>query len=394
LRKRPSQQLIVVGGGIGGLAAALAAATAGMAVLLLERAPEFAEIGAGIQLAPNATRVLAQWGLLPRLIDVGVLPARLVLRNATTAEELTSLDLGPRFRQAFGAPYIVLHRSDLLATLVDACLAHPAISLEVGREVTAVSSAAGGVEATCSDGSVHAGSGLVGADGLWSRVRRLVSDDEPVAWEYVSYRGAVPLEAVAEHPSLDDVVAWIGPGLHFVQYPLRRRQLYNQVAVFRSDEYRQGVPTWGGPEEMHRRFSNTCSQVQAALPALRQDNRWVMYDREPLECWSRGPVTLAGDAAHPMLQYLAQGACQAIADAECLGWVLRHHGGQDMTTCLAEYSARRAPLAATVQRRARIWGDIWHIDGVGVLLRDELLKKLNPPDYRYVDWLYRAPAPY
>lgn len=386
------EQLIVVGGGIGGLATALAAGIAGVRVRLLEKAAGFTEIGAGIQLAPNATRLLNRWGLLDGLVEVGVLPRRLVLRNAITAEELTSLDLGDRFAAAFGGPYIVLHRSDLLAALVRACEQHPNVVLEVGRKVTAVEPARDAVQVACADGTVYTGAGLVGADGLWSTIRHLISDDEPVEWEFVSYRGAVPLETVAEHPSLEDVVAWIGPGLHFVQYPLRRLELYNQVAVFRSRDYVEGKPDWGGPDEMGRCFAPTCDQIRAALPALRQDNRWVMYDREPLDGWSRGRVTLVGDAAHPMLQYLAQGACQALEDAGCLGAAMARHGPGAMAAAFADYSALRAPVAARVQRRARVWGDIWHTDGVGALLRDELMKKLDPTDHHYVDWLYRAPS--
>ena len=387
-----SEQLVVVGGGIGGLATALAAATAGSRVRLLERAEGFAEIGAGIQLAPNATRVLRQWGLLDRLVEVGVLPRRLVVRNAVSGEELTALHLDDDFLGTYGAPYIVLHRSDLLAALVEACRQHPNVTLEVGREVTGVVASDGAVEVSCGDGTCYSCAGVIGADGLRSRVRRLVSDDEAVTWEFVSYRGAVPLETVAEHPSLEDVVAWIGPGLHFVQYPLRRLELYNQVAVFRSQEYLEGKPDWGGPEEMRRCFASTCEQIRAALPALRQDNRWVMYDREPLAGWSRGRVTLVGDAAHPMLQYLAQGACQAFEDAACLGFALGRHGPGEVVAAFAEYSRHRAPAATRVQRRARLWGDIWHVDGTAMLIRDELFKRVDPRDYRYIDWLYRAPA--
>lgn len=390
--ERPPQQLIVAGGGIAGLGTAIAAALAGAHVRVLERAQAFTEIGAGIQLAPNATRVLRQWGLLEQLVEVGVLPRRLVLRNAVSGEELTSLHLHGKFQDLYGAPYIVMHRGDLLAAMVEKCEQLPNVSLEVGREVTNVTPAGDAVEVGCADGAGYTCSGLIGADGLWSKLRRLIVEDEPVTWEFVSYRGAVPLETVTEHPSLDDVVAWIGPGLHFVQYPLRRLELYNQVAVFRSQDYVEGRPDWGDPEEMRRCFECTCPQIRAALPALRQDNRWVMYDREPLDGWSKGRVTLVGDAAHPMLQYLAQGACQALEDAACLGTSLARHGPGEVAAAFAAYSEHRAPAVARVQRRARVWGDIWHTDGVGVLLRDELFKQLDTHDYRYVDWLYGVPS--
>ncbi len=384
--------LIVVGGGIGGLATALAVAGAGWSVRVLERSPDFREIGAGIQLAPNATRLLDRWGLLDRLVDVGVLPSRLVLRSAMSGRELTCLHLDEKFRETYKGPYIVLHRSDLLAALVDACRSRPTITLEVDKTVTEVLEDGDGVEVTCSDGSRRTASALVGADGLWSAIRRRIVDDEPICSGFVSYRGAVPLEAVSEHPSLDDVVAWIGPGLHFVQYPLRRGELYNQVAVFRSDEYARGEEDWGTPEELDRRFASCCPQVVAALPALRRDNRWVMYDREPVASWSSGRITLVGDAAHPMLQYLAQGACQAFEDAACLGAALQGRGADEVAAAFGGYSDARSPQASRVQRRARVWGDIWHVDGVGALLRDELLLQRDPYDYRHIEWLYGPTA--
>ncbi|MGH8917277.1 MAG: FAD-dependent monooxygenase [Actinomycetes bacterium] len=397
MTKPSGSEMLVVGGGIGGLATALAAARSGWSVRVLERSTSFGEIGAGIQLAPNATRFLAQLGLLEQIVDVGVLPRRLVLRNAVSGMELTALDLGDGFLAAYGAPYVVLHRGDLLAIMVDACTRHPDISLEACRDVTEVSPTPDAVAVDCAGGIRYSAGAVVGADGLWSTIRRRFSDDEPICSGFVSYRGAVPLDSVAEHPTLDEVVAWIGPGLHFVQYPLRRTELYNQVAVFRSDEYFAGEDDWGNPDELDRRFATTCPQIRAALPALRRDNRWPMYDREPIPKWTDGRVALVGDAAHPMLQYLAQGACQAFEDAAALGTALRRHtpGGAatDVPAAFSAYEqARRAP-ATRVQQTARVWGDIWHVDGVGALLRDELLTQRAGDDRRHIDWLYGAPAP-
>lgn len=390
-------EMIVVGGGIGGLATALAVAQSGWSVRVLERAGRFGEIGAGIQLAPNATRFLAQLGLLEQIVDVGVMPRRLVLRHAVTGNELTALDLGEGFRSAYGAPYVVLHRGDLLTILVDACARHANVCLEAGREVNEVSPTPEAVEVGCAGGARYSAAALVGADGLWSTVRRRFSDDEPVCSGFVSYRGAVPLHTVAEHPTLDDMVAWIGPGLHFVQYALRRKELYNQVAVFRSDEYLAGQEDWGTPEELDRRFSATCPQIRSALPSLGRDNRWPMYDREPIPTWTEGRMTLVGDAAHPMLQYLAQGACQAFEDAGALAAALRRHapaGGAQgsVPAAFSAYEQMRAPHTARVQRAARVWGDIWHTDGVGAMLRDELLAQRDADDRRHIDWLYGAPA--
>jgi 3-hydroxybenzoate 6-monooxygenase len=386
--------VVVVGGGIGGLSAALALSRTGRQVHVLERAPTFAEIGAGLQLGPNATRVLAALGVLDDAVALGFLPRRLIARSAVTGRELTHLDLHDGVGKRYGAPYLVMHRADLLEVLLRACQAEATVTLSAGMLVESVDILPDQAVARCADGSSHAARALVGADGLNSRIRQLVHNDEPVNSGYVAYRGAVPLDAIAEHAPLDSVVVWFGPGLHLVQYPLRADgSLYNQVAVFRSDEFRQGKPDWGGPEELARRFSATRPEVQAALTALGKDRHWEMFDREPLRRFSTGRVVLLGDAAHPMLQYLAQGSCQALEDALAVASAVDRHidaawSSEAVRRAYRAYERARVPRAAQVQRSARVWGDIWHVDGMAMLLRDEAFALRNHDDYRRIDWLY------
>lgn len=391
-----ADELIVVGGGIGGLATALATARTGRPVRVLERAPGFAELGAGIQLAPNATRLLAEWGVLDRVMDVGVPPRRLVLASAVTGAELTSLEVGEGFRARYGAPYVVLHRGDLLDIMLQACQEH-GVALEPSRDVLGVENTPGGVAVTCADGEVFHGAAAVGADGLRSTVRPLLADDELVFSGYVAYRGAVPVEEATRTADLGDMIVFIGPGLHFVQYALRRGSLYNQVAVFRSDRYAAGRDDWGEPGELDERFSGTCGHVREAMRSLWRDQWWPMHDREPLDNWTDRRVTLLGDAAHPMLQYLAQGACQAMEDAACLAGELARvtgdAGAPTVADALLAYQRARIPRTAQVQERARLWGEIWHVDGVGPMLRDELLTTRALDDYRYIDWLYASSTP-
>ena len=306
--------ILVVGGGIGGLTAALALARDGHRVRVLEKAAQFAELGAGLQLAPNATRVLAGLGVLGRVLEAGVRPRRLLLRSALNADELTALDLGEPFLARYGAPYVVMHRSDLLAILYDACLA-AGVGLQASKDVVAVTGDEGAAAAECADGTSYQGAALVAADGLHSGIRALFSADQPVCSGFAAYRGTARIGEVTARSELDEVVAWIGPDLHFVQYPLRAGQIYNQVAVFRSRRYAADPgltdAKWGGPAELDEAFSVCCPQVREATGFLWRDRWWPMYDREPLAGWTRGRVALLGDAAHPMLQYLAQGACQA-----------------------------------------------------------------------------------
>jgi len=389
-------EILVVGGGIGGLAAALAITRAGRQVRVLERAHQFGEIGAGIQLAPNATRILGQLGLLRQACDVGVLPRRLVLADAINGHELTALDLTD-FPDRYGGPYIVLHRSDLLEILLSGC-ARAGVGLEPDAQVTEFRDDGGSVHVSCADGRTFAGSAAIGADGLRSRARALFSDDEPICSGYVAYRGAVPMDQVARHADLRDVVAWIGPGLHLVQYPLRSGQMYNQVAVFRSDAFGCGEADWGNPEELEQRFSACCPHVRESTPLLGRDNRWPMYDRLPIPTWVKGRIGLLGDAAHPMLQYLAQGGCQAIEDAATLALTLERTddaagGGEDMESALLAYQEARAWRTARVQRTARIWGEIWHLDGTAKLVRDELFRQRRDDDHTHVEWLYGRGAP-
>lgn len=395
-RTAPSaDHVLVVGGGIGGLSAALAMARQGYEVTVLERAPAFVELGAGLQLAPNATRVLAGLGVLDEVVAAGVLPKRLVLASALTGKELTWLGL-ERFPKVYGAPYVVVHRSDLLDILVAACRASGRIELRPDTPVAEVDPGSDGatahdaVRVRCADGAVHTGALLVGADGLHSLVRTLVSDDEPICAGYVAYRGAIPLDRSARPWSLDDVVAFIGPGVHFVQYPLRRGEIYNQVAVFRSDRYAAGDEEWGTPDELDRAYAGACDHVRTALTSIERHARWAMVDRLPLERWKVGRAVLLGDAAHPMLQYLAQGACQAIADAGALGRHLGRAAAGDVTVdgALAAYEAERLPVTATVQRHARLWGDLWHADGMFAAIRDAYLTERDPDDLRHVDPLY------
>ena len=385
-------ETLIVGGGIGGLSAALCLARRGATVTVLERSKSFAEVGAGIQLAPNATRILERLGVLEKIMPVAVLPRRLVLADAIGARELTSLELTD-FPARYGAPYLVLHRNDLLSALLDACVAS-GVGLHTDANVIELRDTGPDAVATCADGREFTGEIAIGADGLHSRIRKHFIDDEPVNSGFVAYRGAVPMEQVERHADLRDVVAWLGPGLHLVQYPLRSGQMYNQVAVFRSQAYLRGEADWGDPAELAAAFAGCSEHVRESLSTLSIDNRWPMLDRLPMPDWARGRVALLGDAAHPMLQYLAQGACQALEDSAALAAALAAAGqaGRPFSEGLASYAALRSPQAMRVQRTARTWGEIWHVDGIAKLIRDELLLDRDVADHKHVAWLYQDAA--
>jgi salicylate hydroxylase len=379
--------LLIAGGGIGGLAAALAVARTGRSVRVLERAAQFGEIGAGLQLAPNASHALERLGVLDAIAPYAVFPRRLVWRDARSGEQVTALDLGERFRAHYGHPYVVMHRGDLLDVLLAACRADARIVLDASRDVVGVEEHGDRVRAVCADGTAHDGVAAVAADGLWSRLRKLVHDDgEPLAAHYVAYRGTLPVAELWEGAGLDDVTLWTAPNLHFVQYPIRGGQLFNQVAVFRSDRYRADSDDWGTPDELDARFAVGCAAVQAGIARIRRDRRWTMYDREPIAQWSRGRLALLGDAAHPMLQYLAQGACQALEDAVVLADALAAH--DDPAAAFLAYRDARYLRTARVQYSARVFGEIWHVGDVGATLRDAMLAARPADDFAHVEWLY------
>jgi 3-hydroxybenzoate 6-monooxygenase len=382
--------LLIVGGGIGGLATALAAARAGRRVHVIEKSPEFTEIGAGLQLAPNATRMLDRLGVLEDVLRLATFPKNLVMMDAVTGLPITRLELGDAFRAHYGYPYIVMHRGDLLAAELQACRSQPLITLHGGREAIAIEQDGDSVHVTCHDGTSFDGDAVVGADGLWSRVRRTVHDDgDPICAQYVAYRGTVPLSDAPPETDLHNMTIWVGPEMHFVQYVIHGGTLLNQVAVFRSHRFRPGgdyLDDWGTPDELDSAFAPLCPVVRNAVRFIRRDRRWPMFDRLPIPSWTTGGITLLGDAAHPMLQYIAQGACQALEDAVCLGNALERHS--DWKDAFRAYEAERIPRTARVQRTARFFGDLKHLDGVGRLVRNALLQKRSPDDFDYFDFLY------
>ncbi|MGA5762377.1 FAD-dependent monooxygenase [Nonomuraea bangladeshensis] len=393
--------VVVVGGGIGGLANALALTRKGLRVRVLEQAHEFGEVGAGLQIAPNCTRILDRWGLLDEVTSLGVLPESIVMRDAIDGEVLTRLDLRDVERR-YGFPYLVIHRSDLHGTLLRACR-RAGVDLVNDVTVTGYEQAADGAVAVHAGGRER-GAVVLAADGLRSVARRLLSDDEPVSSAYVAYRGAVPFEQVAR---LDvqpkDVVVHVGPRCHFVQYALRHGEMFNQVAVFESPKALAGEEDWGTPDELDAAFTATSEQVRAGLPLMWRDRWWRMFDREPIDDWVRGRVALTGDAAHPPLQYLAQGAVMAIEDA----WVLSEHvarltgpaggtaggtAGVDWDGALAAYNAVRPLHCRRVLTTARAWGRLWHHDGERREWRNAVLRERDVHDYAYVDWLFGPTA--
>lgn len=386
---------IVVGGGIGGLSTAYALSRTGLSVRVLEQAPAFGEVGAGIQLAPNCTRILDDYGFLDEAKALGVVPTAMVMRDAVDGSELTRLDLGDLQRR-YGFPYLVIHRSDLHGLFLRAC-ERAGVDLVNDAHVTAYEKTQAGARVTLADGMTHEAPVVIAADGLHSVARSLLVDDEPVSSAYVAYRGTVPVAETAGRPvDLSEVVVYVGPRCHFVHYGLRGGELLNQVAVFESPKARDGDEDWGTPEELDAAFDATCDAVREAIPHMWRDKWWRMYDRDPILKWVHGRIALLGDAAHPPLQYMAQGAIMAIED----GWVLAQHVGRlrgahgdvDWDAALSAYEAVRPEHCRRVVLTARAWGELWHLHGPEREHRNALLRRRDVRDYTYTDWVYGPTA--
>lgn len=386
--------VVIVGGGIGGLSTAFALSRLGLRVRVLEQAKQFGEVGAGIQLAPNCTRILDDYGLLDEVKARGVVPDRMVMRDAVDGSELTSLDLRDLERE-YGFPYLVIHRSDLHALFLEACR-DAGVELLTEQRVVSYAQGAGKAGATTQAGAVHEADIVIAADGLHSVARTLFTDDRPVSSAYVAYRGTVPIAEVDRPVDLSEVVVYVGPRCHFVHYGLRGGDLLNQVAVFESPKAVAGLDDWGTPDELDTAFAATCDFVQDRLPHMWRDKWWRMYDRDPIGTWVDGRIALLGDAAHPPLQYMAQGAIMAIED----GWVLAEHvrrlrdadGVVDWAGALAAYEAVRPEHCRRVVLTARAWGELWHLDGIRRARRNVLLRERAVGDYSFTDWIYGPTA--
>lgn len=382
-----------------GLAGALALRENGANVTLVEVAPEFGEVGAGLQMAPNATRTLKRWGLLDKALEIGVQPKHLVFRDAISGEELTRQTLGAEFEERYGAPYVVIHRSDLHRILLDACQ-DLGVTLRNNIKIERVETVDSRARAFTDDGQVFEADVVLGADGLKSTLRESVSGDEPVSSAYVAYRGTVPITPEAPNADMEDVIVYLGPDCHLVQYPLRKGKLLNTVAVFKSPSFGAGEEQYGGVDELEEAYKDCVPEVRHALKNLGTGMRWPMYDRDPIENWVTGRMTLIGDSAHPMLQYLAQGACQALEDAAVLQDTTRntvfaadgvHVEAWD--DALSAFNESRASRTARVQRTARMWGESWHVSGVSRVIRNLLFKSRGDGNYQYCDWLYGQDVP-
>ncbi|MCW6507237.1 FAD-dependent monooxygenase [Lichenifustis flavocetrariae] len=380
--------VIVGGAGIGGLTAALAMSQAGSRVTLIERRQSFAEIGAGLQLGPNATRVLASLDLLEPVRSIATEPQTLRIRRGRDARDLIALPLGAGAEQRYGAPFLLVHRADLHRVLAEHARARPTIHIELGVAVLGVQQGRDDVTVV-TDQASYSAEAWVDAGGLHAPDRLAASrrSARRTAW-----RALVPAAALPPSYARPETHLWLGHRTHLVHYPLRSAALINVVAI--TEHHGSGGDPnqdfWSQPgdaAELRHAFRGWHRDALRLLETHVDWRRWPLFDAEPLMSWSEGRATRLGDAAHPMLPFLAQGASQAIEDAGVLAWALSQPGG--IVAALQAYDRRRAPRAARVQRASRRQGDIYHLPRPASDARDLVMRALGGQRaLASMDWLY------
>jgi salicylate hydroxylase len=362
---KTADPILVVGGGLGGAAVALALARKGFHVRLVEQAPEFGVIGYGIQLGPNAFHMFDRLGVSEAVLSQAIIPNSLLMLDSVDAHVIARVPTGASFMARFKRPYIVIHRIDLHQILLNACRSQAHIELMSLTDVVGFEDLGTRVRLHTKGKQVVEGGAIIGADGLRSTIRQqMLNEGEPRMIGFVAHRTIVPMSEVPAGVHRNDVVLWSGPGFHIVHYPLRAGTLFNIVAVFKTSSYLERGDIASYRAEIEYSYRESHPSMKALLSMMDVTRRWAISDRDPIRHWSRGRVTLLGDAAHPTLQTLAQGACMAIEDAVCLAEFVDQDNGH-FASAFRRYEAARFLRTARVQFESRYhWDNFYHVAGI------------------------------
>jgi salicylate hydroxylase len=385
-----TRPILIAGGGLGGLTAALALGRKGHTVRVLEQAKKFEPIGYGIQLGPNVFPMFDQIGVTAAVMREATIPKNILMLDALSGDEVTHIPTGANFRARFTHPYIIIHREDIHRVLIEACAATPNVTMEGGAGVAGFAEGADGVRVTLEDGRVVDGAALIGADGLRSAVRAgLVTEGEPKPIGYVAHRTIVPMNELPAHiPFRDEVVLWGGPGYHIVHYPLRHGTLFNIVAVFRTATFAERLAPDAYVAEVRKAYADAHPVMTALTDMMDLGRRWIIADRDPIRRWGRGPVTLVGDAAHPVLQSFAQGACMAIEDGVVLAELVER-AGRDVAAAFRRYETMRLLRTARLALESRAIWSFYHAEGIARDVRNDTTARWKDDDlFRCLAWLY------
>jgi 3-hydroxybenzoate 6-monooxygenase len=384
-----NDSILIVGGGIAGLAAACALARNGFRSTVLEQAAEFAEIGAGVQFGPNALKMLQRIGFLTSDLDrISIYPDSAVMIDSVTGEEVVRIPFGEPFQKRFKQPYALVHRADLHRSLLEAAQRSNLVELHTSIKVNDISQKGDEVIASSERGETFQGTALIGADGLWSTVRQFVLDDgKPRISGHVTYRAALAVDDIPATLRNNVMTLWAGDNVHAVHYPLRGGEMYNLAATFQSKLFSDGWDSFGKPEELFDSFSGKHPLLRGLLDKIEIWRMWMLCDREPVKNWTKGRVTLIGDAAHPMLQYIGQGAAMSLEDAVCLAQEV-WNAPTSFEAAALNYQAKRYLRTARAQITARLYGGVYHANNTTRELRNSWLSKMPQGSYDSLAWMY------
>ena len=385
-----SKRILIAGGGIGGLATATGLAEKGFESLVLEKAPKFGEIGAGIQLGPNAFHAFDYLGVGDTARRMAVYIDSLRLMDALSGNEITRIPLDGEFRRRFRNPYAVVHRGDLHGVFLQACIDSDLVELRTDSTVKSYKQDDWGVTVTLENNDQIDGAALIGADGLWSNIRnQLIGDGEPRVSGHTTYRSVIPTEKMPENLRWNAATLWAGPRCHIVHYPLSDWKAFNLVVTYHNNAPEPVVGKPVSHDEVRKGFEHVNPVARQIIERGQNWKLWVLCDREPTSSWVDGRVALLGDAAHPMLQYFAQGACMALEDAVCLADEMERQDG-DFVKALPNYCDRRSLRTAKVQLMSRLIGEhIYHPSNAHARLRDKIIGAKSESDWcDTISWLY------
>lgn len=386
---RKKLPIIIVGGGLGGLTTAIALAQKDIASIVLEQAPEFRETGAGIQLCPNVFKVFDRLGILPSILKVAVFPDNLVYIDGVNGHRFLQISLGQELIDHFYYPYGVFHRVELLMALVKECQKLPQIKLMTGAHVTRIEEEKESVKAILSNGASVEGELMIGCDGLWSVTRGYVAGKQrPRFTKHVAHRGVVPLNQLDANLRPNNVVHWVRDHSHLVHYPISTDGLLNIIAIYSTEHDYQDDNLAGNKEELDHKFQGSQPEIAALIPHLNFSRKWLLYDRDPLEQWSKGRVILLGDAVHPTLPYLTQGAGMAIEDAYVLTRELSSHPYEE---AFARFQKERFLRTSYVQLFSRAYGESHHSTGIARELRNLIIGQRSAEEnYEWLSHLWKG----
>lgn len=384
-------KILIVGGGIGGMTTALALAKRGIGSLIIEQAPYFRESGAGILLCPNVFKVFEFLEIKETMEKLAFFPGHLVWADGNSGEEYMRLPMGDEIRKRFGQPYGSFHREELLRALVQECKKYPIIETKTSSRIFKAEDKGAHVIAYSESGDIFEGDALIDCEGLWSLIRdQLFGKEKPRPSGHVTHRGLLDKAKVPSHIYSKDVIHWDIPNGHLVQYPIGTRGLFNIVAVYHTEDIEKGEKIEGDPQTLNEKFAHATPYIRELLGYVDTSKKWMMYDREPIKNWTVGKITLLGDAAHPTLPHLTQGAGMAIEDAVVIAKHIDQQNG-DFETAFNLYQQERYLRCAHIQLFSRAYGEVHHSDGVAKELRNFIISSRSVEDnYQWMSMFYNG----